>query len=577
MQGQGAEPGAVASIRFSGKAPTGREVWFRADRELDGDLRFEIDFTPWARALLQGPDRTPAVRAIVGGHQVADGVANMVHPLREVRDGAIANVVHVVLPTHSLAFVIGQVLTPEGLPLADAPVAFLRETGAFPQLRSQSLTDEAGRFSLESRYPEDLLLAVVSRPWRPLTLRLQTVPGATIDLGILTLEVGAILEGRMSEGGLPGGIAIYGQGGGARDWLMGHLLDWYGDGLAYNMLNIYLDLEGAFSEGGLEPGRSYTLFATGGRHGCRMSGFNDIQEVEAPARGLVYEPVMPRIDFEVRGPGGLGVTGAHVRTLQVIQGEPTWFSCYTYDGVTAFQVVADEDLEFQVTHSAYLLERRLIPALRRGERRTERFDLTPHPTGSLHLRVLDGEGDPIPRISVEVVLPREHPGRGWNAHLRSEDGLYLLEGMPVGPQELIVLGTTHSPRMYLEARVAVQVQSNPDPVPEVSLTLELGGRLTVAATGQAGEPIDATCELRTVAGEPVPITFGFVDPTRGHYIEHESRPHPGVLERGARGDVLLPLPAGDYVLSARDGPRREAQQAITIAPGSTTHATLVLR
>ncbi|MHB0969936.1 MAG: carboxypeptidase regulatory-like domain-containing protein [Thermoanaerobaculia bacterium] len=149
--------------------------------------------------------------------------------------------------------------------------------------------------------------------------------------------------------------------------------------------------------------------------------------------------------------------------------------------------------------------------------------------GTVRGRVIDkASGGPVTDFQIHVSGVRSGAGMlmagpGTRRDFHTEDGTFVMEGIPVGPADITVTAAG-----YARGRVPGLRIEEATPLVDVEIALEAGGRLVGRVTGPDGSPIDGASITRATANQ-------------------------GLVPPGLRNEPTAQSDAnGDYVLDSLD-------------------------
>lgn len=445
------------------------------------------------------------------------------------------------------AAVTGTVRSAAGLPLADVPVTAFVRGGTGERTTARSAAD--GTFTLTGLEPRPSYVVAeppgrVSSQWQQVAL----TAGSTANVALVVAD-GRSVRGTVLDAATGTPIA------GARianNWTLRH--------------SVASAVDGTFELGGL--GESESLHV-------RADGYADlIREVPADAEPAPFEFRLQRGDTivgRVVDAAGLGLGNAYVAAGVRQRGrrgfDETLWCAATVDSAGRFRI-DHLSREFGQPRAWQLLVRapghgaRVLaaPVARFTDGRLDVGDLRLAEQGLLEGRVVDGQGNPIAEVAIdlrgtpdgacELVPDRQEFDAMYHFAARSartaSDGTFRIAGLGAGEYSLLATprGVTWEVESGPHTVIAGRITTLPDLVADAGLTIR--GRVRTA-----GDPaLLAEGTLMVVASGPGQLRSGRVAPDGTFVIER--------LERGEFVLAGLDLPTG-YAIVPRTG----------IAAGST--------
>lgn len=474
----------------------GVDVWIARDRGRALTLR--------ARRILQGEPRTAT--GADGRFTVGELEAGESFHLFFDRQGYQTSSLRGVVapPPEPLTVVLepasqvrGRVEDADGEPIAGAVVSLrgrAMEPGALelPQRDHgdsySAHTDERGDFELDEVVPGDLELDAVAPGFQPSPPRRFTLAaGEAADGLVLTLERGAVLEGRVTD--------AEGEGvAGAR--------------LAIDRASATSGSDGDYQLDGLATGAS--------RLRIQHPGYNRLEEeltIEAGnnAADWVLEGGWP-VAGQVLDEDGAPVAGAHVQLrLRERRGRRHYRVISGDDGAFTVAAVAAGRYDAQAEKAGYA-PAELEDAFEVVDGPVEDVELRLGPGASIVGHVLGLDFEDLAAVQVRA----EHDGRGSRPATVDYEGGYAIHDL--GPGDWLVKAWLHGGRRQTEARVVIAPGDR-----EVTRDLEFGRGLTLSGVVLLGEaPLPGTdVSLR---GYDVAVRRSVVTDYQGAFELHDLEP-----------------------------------------------------
>lgn len=389
----------------------------------------------------------------------------------------------------------GRIVDRESRPVARAEVLLLTvaeesENGARSYRHLEVSSDAAGRFRFESVGTGMYQMKVKRRGFAP-SWREGTAGTGTrgvVDLGDLTLEPGAVIEGRITDlHGAPveGAEVRFSESERTRS----SLIDRENKPLTTGP-------DGLFRLEDLVRGRSFSFRI---RHPGYIPA--SVPGVEAPTAEPLHIELRPGrslpgrvLDPERRPVEGAGLfrieTSSHGRSmlrLAVTDGEGRFLLSSLEPGPLSLEVHAPGYRTLQ------------LPSLRiSDEEDPEPLEILVEPGAVLEGRVLDGRGEPLPRAQVEVFLPSS--SRRFGLILTDENGHYQVDGLGPGEHRLEarLWGRPFSPRRA-EGRIVLGDSG----IHRLDLRMPAGAGVSGRVLDENGEPLaGAWISLVPSSGSP---------------------------------------------------------------------------
>ncbi|MFL6262254.1 MAG: carboxypeptidase regulatory-like domain-containing protein [Thermoanaerobaculia bacterium] len=382
------------------------------------------------------------------------------------------------------ATVLGKILDPEGKPVRDAELTLtLSQETRFSQGLSwngQSLgkgtSDATGSFALSHLLPGRFHLAVKRKGFAPLSLPEVEVPAKTarVDLGALTLERGAAVEGRVAD---PAGVPLPEaevELTRARDQLAAVFSDSESFGVAKT------DAEGRFRFEDLRRGARFDL---GVNHPGHVPAA--VRAVEAPTQ----EPL--RIELKtgrtlagrVRNPEGKPVPQAEIFLQTGPEAGPRQLGTADEDGRFRFAGIQPGTVALAVQAPGYQLAR--LQDLRIPEESdVEGLEITLRKGSMLEVQVLDSRRQPVAGAWVMAHAEDFEPVPVHRGPARCETddaGHCRLEGLSLGLYDVFALSVRHG---QVRAKVEIAPGAN-----QRELVFPAGVKISGRVSDETGAPV----------------------------------------------------------------------------------------
>jgi protocatechuate 3,4-dioxygenase beta subunit len=410
-----------------------------------------------------------------------------------------------------------QVVDADGDPVEDAQVehtAHRRRGGGGSRSESvmtsntgrggRSSTDAEGRYRLEGLAPGvPLDLQVVKTGWLPAQLS-QVVPPLEDEL-VVVLDRGLTLHGRvLADDGRPASGASVGL---TQRWAIDHSS---GSSSQMTSTETRADDDGLFRFEGLRPTQRVELSATWeGLSGAVV--VEDLPQRGAPPAIEIRLIPAPRVVGTVNDGEGRPVAGARVEVLEPGGGGGGRSGPHAVaitDALGRFDLVARAAGPARVaaTHQGLSAEREVV--LAPGTTTVDlRLDL---PEGRwLRGRILDAEGNPVPRASLSVVCVERCREGGFSSSSGVE-GEFLVADLVAGVYRV----EATLPGFAAARRDGVDLTRGP--VDGLELVLRRGG-VVEGALGGADRAVLAATSVSAVHEDGGPAFSGTID-HRGHYL-----------------------------------------------------------
>jgi protocatechuate 3,4-dioxygenase beta subunit len=436
------------------------------------------------------------------------------------------------------ATVLGKILDPEGKPVRDAELTLSQEAtfsqGLSWDSRSmgKGTSDATGSFALSHLLPGRFQLAVKRKGFAPLSVSEVEVPAKTarVDLGALTLERGAAVEGRVTDpAGLPLPEAQV-ELTPARDQLATGFFDTGSFGAAKT------DAEGRFRFEDLRRGARFDLQVDHPGHVPAR-----VRAVEAPTQ----EPL--RIELKtgrtlagrVRSPEGKPVPQAEIFLQTGPEAGPRPLGAADEEGRFRFAGVQPGTVELTVQAPGYQLSR--LQDLRIPEESdVEGLEITLHKGSMLEVQALDSRRRPVAGAWIMAHAEDFEPSLVHRGPARCETddaGRCRLEGLSLGLYDVFALSERHG---RVQAKVEIAPGAN-----QRELVFPAGVKVSGQVSDETGTPVaGAGLSLNPVASGESLETASLADgsfqfPTVGDGTYRLSGAAPGFAEAALPEEVQV--------------------------------------
>ena len=451
----------------------------------------------------------------------------------------------------------------------DRPLAEIAASGHVEDGQFRLLLDAGGRYAL----------AIISHANRPATRLLDLPAGQSTDLGAITLETGASIEGRVFGSCADDQLRIALDHDGTKLRLpqidvsgLGRKLTWRNQRFEIQSLDAPIGALGAYRATGLAP-LPYTVTPRGRSSGVPFR-LNRSVSATAPASLDLHSPYAGFL-LKISLPDGTVAPAARTRgsirwqlgdqtkayDLELQPNANEWSYCLPPDEPLS------AILEFPGYRRAVLDEAPLTI----DESRVREVVLIAEeaaPTGSL---VLELSGFPLPDGTPVRLRSNAYGSNESKYKSRVYDNRFRLTDIPAGEISMdLVIGSdwfapqSHYCIAHFEAHVIAEQETH------VSINLEIGGTLIAQVVDDEGNRMDAQVSVRDALGESQPRVFVANLPD-GRIAAHN------FVFASAPSRLAEDLPPGHYTLHANASGFAPNEAPFVIQAGKTTELTVTLQ
>jgi RNA polymerase sigma-70 factor (ECF subfamily) len=451
----------------------------------------------------------------------------------------------------------GRALSDELSVLPGTRVAAWRLVGGLPVEPALDVAtcDERGDFALRVGVPGEHLVAALNEGRRPASLAVRVDAAAPLWIDPLALGPGESIAGTALRLGLPldAGARIEAHITGALDeasariTLGGEPLLYVDGALERARAQAITQADGTFLLTGLGQ-RAYRVLVA--PPGARSPGEVLAPHVagvllHAPTAGIVLESAVAMLHIEVVSDAGPtdwpGLPVALVR-----QGDDERSVRLDAQGRGAIEIRPGEPCDVRVVAQGRLPAAMRWEAPAPGEESTRTLALAPDPdlATAVFALALQGAARLPERVSFqfEPRQPDASSPPGFVRHVVRSDASFVVSGLPPGAWHVSVnVGGVyrHYYDLWRETRVALDLE--PRETHTLSVAIERGARLRLAARDPGGRRLRAECVVRDARGERLAVKFMARRPETTHTDELE-------LSELFDSDVFPNLAPGTYSL-----------------------------
>jgi len=477
------------------------------------------------------------------------------------------------VPMRRAAAASGRVLDERGNPLRGVPVSLHRLLRDGPEDAAAEVAQSAadGSFRLRAGASGDVVVVAAMASLRPAARTVVATVGTDVPVGDLVVQRGAEISGQVSLAGipLPARVSAAAEPLPARGLQVGASdVAWVDGRPEHRRIDVETDAEGRYRVSGLREGH-YRVSVKNVR-GLTMheSATRDLARVaRAPATDVNFQVNGARLRLEIGGEkppsgaaavtlmGGGGVLGVSTDvpgTLTILVGAGSRFQVHVF-------AEGCEGDERDV----------LAPAV--GEERTERVTLRLKRGKGTVLVTLKTAGDSPARAGFGLFPEGStFPFPSVQKDVEGEAGRFRLTDLEPGSYRLVTRagGTWYGGQgYYLEASASVEIPATGET--SATLTLNLGGRMRIAARDEDGKLLSADCTIRDEKGALMEASF-LVRTHDGWAVTT------GATDADAPSLVDPPMPVGTYeVRCSREGFSARAV-SVKVEAGATADVNVVL-
>lgn len=479
---------------------------------------------------------------------------------------------------------IGRVVDPTREPVAGARVGPMAAGGdpQADQVLGSVETDALGEFEVLHEGPAARMRLVVSaQGFRPQVRDFSAVADAVTDVGLIELDRGAAISGRVassfaphSRGRLVRAVREERARHAAAPHEMGELL-WLDGALVRWSAEAPVDESGAFVLRGLAPGAYQVSVIAPGR-GKRLRRAPSQVTVDAPADNVVVPEngALVRLcafDLVTGSPVGDARQPAHV-TYDGEEFPPGGWSLVCKGGAPSevlFEPLAE--VRATVTAPGYFPARLEFTAPVNGGEHDARIGLTPYEQAAdLKLRVTRADGSVVSDVqwtlSVQLqdkwVLLASRTGS-------SPTGEHVVERVPAAPARLEVAPAEFGEATGRDDSLPVVIELDRSPPSVLPVVLARGGHVSIESLDASGAALPVRCWWEREGAPREPVELVDDGPPVSLYS--------GWTGPAGKARTVRPLRPGAHLLTLEMDGYTAAQIPVQVVAGETAHVSARLK